>query len=79
MAATSTATPVRKILQRPWGTVVDIGQYVITIAPKRASERRNGELNLVKADEAIWKKIERDYRKVRSQRTREKYPFLYER
>lgn len=35
-------------------------------------------LKLAKEDTRLWKKIEKDFRQIRSELMRERYPYLYE-
>jgi hypothetical protein len=64
------------ILDKGSEAVFDIGRYRITIAPK--APPRLPLKTSEQEDARLWRKIEPTLRSVRSDRTKKKYPWLYE-
>ena len=75
--ATITLPPaVGKLLEKGGEAIIDMGTFTIRIAPKfvrgKVELRRRS-----RADTKIWQQLEQNYRSVRAEVTRERYPYLY--
>lgn len=75
--ATITLPPaIGKLIEKGGEAVINVGNFTIRIAPKAALGKR--ELRkFTREDTRIWRKIEATYRGIRSEVTRERYPYLY--
>ena len=66
---------VGKLLEKGGEAIIDMGTFTIRIAPK-LMQGKAGFRQRAREDAKIWQKLEQNYRSVRGEVTRERYPYL---